>query len=177
MKPYGWVIGCLFIGVVSGCGGNPREGGGVSSKTPNPKPIQPLPQGPSSPALPAAPTTGPSPAAARSFNPEGTPDPFKPPAEEISGGIKRKAGILPLEQFEVNDYQLVGVITGPGLKKAVIQDLTGKGFFVVVGTRIGKEGGKIVRITDKEVLIEESYADSVGRKKNRQIALKLPDSI
>jgi Tfp pilus assembly protein PilP len=176
MKCSGLVIGCLFIWGVSGCGGNPREGAGLSPKPPQAKPIQPLAQGSSSPSLSAGPAIRSDPTD-RPFNPEGTPDPFQPPAEELSGGIKGKAGVLPLEQFEINDYQLVGIITGPGLKKAVIQDPSGKGFFVFIGTRIGKGGGKIIQITGKEVLINEPYVDLTGQKKNRRLALKITDSL
>jgi Tfp pilus assembly protein PilP len=175
MKVYGLVIGCLFILGVSACGGNPRDGAGLTPKPPNPKPIQSLAQGSSAPSGSAGPAIRSEPTD-RPFNPEGTPDPFQPPAEELSGGIKRKAGVMPLEQFEVSDYQLVGIITGPGLNKALIQDMTGKGFFVVVGTRIGKGGGKIIKITNKEVRIDEPYLDLTGRKKNRKLALKIPES-
>jgi type IV pilus assembly protein PilP len=174
MKFNGLVIGGLLIWGLSGCGGNPRESGGLTPKSPNFQPIKPPAQGPSTVNLSTERGSEPR---ERPFNPEGTPDPFQPPAEELSGGIKRKVGVLPLEQFEVGDYQLVGIISGPGLKKAVIQDLTGKGFFVGIGTRIGKGGGKISKITQKEVFIDETYLDVVGRKKNRRIALKIPDPL
>jgi hypothetical protein len=165
------VLGCLILWGFSGCGGNPREGGGLTPKKPNPQSIKPQAQGPSSVNLSAEIGSEPK---ERPFNPEGTPDPFQSPAEELFGGINRKGGVMPLEQFEVSDYQLVGIVSGPGFKKALIQDLTGKGFFVVVGTRIGKGGGKIIKITDKEVLVDEPSLDLSGRKKNRRIALKIP---
>jgi Tfp pilus assembly protein PilP len=166
------IIG-LLIGGLSGCGGNPSENKGPLPKNLNSLPIKPLVQGPPVNIKPAE--IGPKPQE-HPFNPEGKPDPFQPPAEELTGGLKRRGGVLPLEQFEVSDYQLVGIVNGPGLKKAVIQDLTGKGFFVGVGARIGKGGGNITRITEKEVLIEEPYYDLTGRKKNRKISLKIPDS-
>jgi len=167
------ITGFVLWGL-SGCGGNPSENKGPLSKSPPPQPIKPVVQGPPSAYIKPV-EVSPAPQE-HPFNPEGKPDPFQPPAEELTGGLKRKGGVLPLEQFEVSDYQLVGIVRGPGLKKAVIQDLTGKGFFVVVGTRIGKGGGSITRITEKEVLIEEPYYDLTGRKKNRKISLKIPDS-
>lgn len=176
MKFTGLVLSCLLVWGVSGCGGNPQESGRVAPKPPAPKPAKPLAQGPLSLPKPGGPALNPE-AAERPFNPEGTPDPFKPPIEQLSAETtKSKGGTLPLEQFEVSDYQLVGIVSGPGLKKAVIQDLTGKGFFVTVGTRIGKGGGKIVKITDKEVLVEEPYQDLMGRKKSRKVALKIQNS-
>jgi Tfp pilus assembly protein PilP len=167
------IIGLIIWGF-SGCGGNPSENKGPLSKSPNAQPVKPplvqMPPGNIKPMeISPVPLEHP-------FNPEGKPDPFQPPAEELTGGLKRKGGVLPLEQFEVSDYQLVGIVSGPGVKKAIIQDLTGKGFFVGVGTRIGKGGGNITRITGKEVLVEEPYYDLTGRKKNRKISLKIPDS-
>ncbi len=84
--------------------------------------------------------------------------------------------VLPLEQFEVSDFELVGIVTGSGIKKAMVQDLTGKGYFIQVGTRIGKMGGKVTRITGKEVVIEEPFRDFLGRRSSRVITLKLPQA-
>ncbi len=106
------------------------------------------------------------------YNPIGKPDPFMP--TKISAETKKN--LMPLEQFEVKEFELVGVVTGFGLKKAMVQDLTGKGFFIQVGTRIGKMGGKVVRITEKEVVVKEPYHDFLGRRSFRVISLKLPQT-
>ncbi len=81
---------------------------------------------------------------------------------------------MPLEQFEVSDFELVGIVSGPGIKKAMVQDPTGKGFMVQVGTHIGKKGGRITRVADKELIIEEPSRDFLGQKSFRKIALKIP---
>jgi type IV pilus assembly protein PilP len=80
---------------------------------------------------------------------------------------------MPLEQFEVNDFELAAVISGPGMRMAMVQDPTGKGYFIQVGSRIGKKGGTVVSITDKEVIIEEPYRDFMGRKSSRKTTLKM----
>jgi Tfp pilus assembly protein PilP len=178
MKFSGLILSALLLWGISGCGGNPQEGGGPSPKPPVPKPASPPAQSPLSLPKPGGPALSPEPAE-RPFNPEGTPDPFKPPLEQVTADTKSKSkgDALPLEQFEVNDYQLVGIISGAGIRRAVIQDLTGKGFFVTVGTRIGKGGGRIVKITEKEVLVEEPIQDFMGRKKNRKVSLKIPNPL
>lgn len=94
-------------------------------------------------------------------------------SENLSKGKKK---VLPLEQFEVNEFELVGVLTGSGINKAMVQDLTGKGYFIQVGTRIGKMGGKVIRITGKEVVIKEPFHDFLGRRSSRDITLKLPQT-
>jgi type IV pilus assembly protein PilP len=81
---------------------------------------------------------------------------------------------MPLEQFEISDYELVGIVAGSKIRKAMLQDISGKGYLVQVGTIIGKRGGKIVRIAEREVIIEEPFQDFFGKKIIRQISLKLP---
>ncbi len=109
------------------------------------------------------------------YNPTGKPDPFMPTTVSIETTSKGKK-VLPLEQFEVSDFELVGIVTGSGIKKAMVQDLTGKGYFIQVGTRIGKMGGKVIRITGKEVVIKEPFQDFLGRRSSRVITLKLPQA-
>ena len=108
------------------------------------------------------------------YNPTGKPDPFMPTSLSVEGREKKK--VLPLEQFDVNEFELVGIVTGSGTQKAMVQDLTGKGYFLQIGTRIGKMGGKVIRITGKEVFIREPYYDFLGRRSSRVISLKLPQS-
>jgi Tfp pilus assembly protein PilP len=135
----------------------------------NPAPSQAIHQPP--PLLPTAKAEQ-----IESYNPTGKPDPFQPTRVALRIKEKGKKPALPLEQFEVNDYELVGLISGSGVKKAMVQDLTGKGFFIQVGTRIGKQGGKVIRITEKEVVIQEPYKDFLGRKSSRMITLKFPQT-
>jgi Tfp pilus assembly protein PilP len=110
------------------------------------------------------------------YDPTGKPDPFQPTRMVIEAKMKGKKKVMPLEQFEVSDFELVGLVTGSGVKKAMVQDLTGKGFFIQVGTHIGKQGGKVIRITEKEVVIQEPYEDFLGRKSSRMITLKFPQT-
>ena len=84
-------------------------------------------------------------------------------------------GLATLVRSE-SDFELVGVVTGSGIKKAMVQDLTGKGYFIQVGTRIGKMGGKVTRITAKEVVVEEPFQDFLGRRSSRVITLKIPQT-
>jgi type IV pilus assembly protein PilP len=139
------------------------------------KPQPGSPQAPEKHAVPALPEkSGP---ALATYDPRGKPDPFRPVVEglpDAKGSPHSK--MLPLEQFEISDYELVGIVSGPGLKKAMIQDLSGKGYLVQVGTPIGKRGGKIIRIVDREVVIEETFQDFLGRKSVRQVSLKMPQS-
>ncbi|MGC1402058.1 MAG: pilus assembly protein PilP [Thermodesulfobacteriota bacterium] len=153
-----------------GCGEKTPEHLSIQKLPPLPQPVKIRPQGPSlSPVTvhPEKPEQSEPP-----YNPTGKPDPFQP--SRIS--IEAKGGGLPLEQFEVSDFELVGIVSGPGIKKAMVQDPTGKGFLVLEGIRIGKNGGKVTRIADKELIVEEPYRNFLGRKSFRKIALKIQQS-
>lgn len=136
----------------------------------NPAPATILPSA-TGPSLPERPVQATPP-----YNPTGKPDPFMPTTVSIETSGKGKTKVLPLEKFEVNEFELVGIVTGSGMTKAMVQDLTGKGYYLQVGTRIGKMGGKVVRITGKEVFIKEPYYDFLGRRSSRVISMKLPQT-
>ena len=160
-------------------------GGGCGQQTQAPGSTQKLPPITQSPKI--GPQGGPSllptvlpvekqDQSAPPYNPTGKPDPFQPPRVSLEAKTGAKTRVLPLEQFEINDFQLVGIVSGPGVKKAMVQDLTGKGFLVQVGSRIGKNGGKVIRIADKEMVIEEPYRDFLGQKRFRKVDLKIHES-
>ncbi|MEW6184464.1 MAG: pilus assembly protein PilP [Thermodesulfobacteriota bacterium] len=108
------------------------------------------------------------------YNPTGKPDPFQPTSVAQESKEKAKKSVLPLEQFELSDFELVSVVISPKARKAMVQDPTGKGYFIQVGTRIGKNGGKVIRITEKEVVVQEPQQDFMGRKNARIIKLRPP---
>jgi type IV pilus assembly protein PilP len=108
------------------------------------------------------------------YNPIGKPDPFQPTSVAQESKEKTRKSVLPLEQFEISDFELVSVVISPKIRKAMVQDPTGKGYFIQVGTRIGKNGGKVSRITEKEVVVQEPHRDFMGRKTARIIKLKPP---
>jgi type IV pilus assembly protein PilP len=107
------------------------------------------------------------------YNPRGKPDPFEPTTIIPKGRYK----VLPLEQYDANEFVLVSIVAGPGIRRAMVQDPTGKGFIIQAGTRIGKRGGRVIRIAGKEVVIEELFRDFLGRKSLRKIFLKIPQTL
>jgi Tfp pilus assembly protein PilP len=121
------------------------------------------------------PSTGPSALPAKSepyYDPTGKPDPFHPPVLESS----RRAQVPPLQQFEVTEFELVGIVAGKKENRALVQDASGKGYLIKVGTPIGKNQGRVVAIADRRILIEEKIKDFLGREKTRTVALKIPQA-
>jgi Tfp pilus assembly protein PilP len=130
------------------------------------------------PQIALSPSTGPSASPAKTepyYDPTGKPDPFQPPVLDNSGDLKsRRTRGLPLQQFEVTEFELVGIVSGTGGNQALIQDASGKGYLIKVGTPIGKNQGRVVTIADRRILIEETIKDFLGREKTRTVPLRMP---
>jgi type IV pilus assembly protein PilP len=109
-----------------------------------------------------------------SYNPAGKPDPFKPfiqltPVKRVSGSLP----LTPLQKFDVSQLKLVAIISAPEGNIALVEDATGKGYFLKKGTLVGKNDGKVTKILKDRVIIEEVYQDVLGRTKTNEISLSL----
>jgi type IV pilus assembly protein PilP len=107
-----------------------------------------------------------------SYNPAGKPDPFKPFIQLTSARGTRTA-FTPLQRFDISQLKLVAIISAPEGNIALVEDVTGKGYFLKKGTWIGKNDGKVTKILKDKVIIEEVYQDIFGQTKTNEISLSL----
>ncbi len=99
------------------------------------------------------------------YTPVGKRDPFRSLYKNMSGEKEKKNGpIGPLQRYEIDQLKLIAVITGLAQPKAMVTTPDGKGYVVKLGTRIGKNFGRVARIKSGEVVIAEDYRDTNGRK-------------
>jgi type IV pilus assembly protein PilP len=68
---------------------------------------------------------------------------------------------------------LVGVIWNIKDPTALIEDTTGLGYTVRIGTPIGNNDGKIKAIGRDALVIEEEYIDLYGVKRKREVSMRL----
>ncbi|OGP90912.1 MAG: hypothetical protein A2157_05570 [Deltaproteobacteria bacterium RBG_16_47_11] len=111
---------------------------------------------------------------AYTYNPSGKPDPFKPflqltPLREVS----RSAPLTPLQKYEISQLKLVAILSTPEGNTGLVEDATGKGYFIRKGTWIGKNDGKVTKILKDRLIIEEVFRDVSGQKKVNEISLSL----
>jgi type IV pilus assembly protein PilP len=106
------------------------------------------------------------------YTPIGKRDPFKSaykvvrkPGEKAPGGI--------LTKYEIDQLKLTAIISGISQPRAQVDLPDGKGVSVRVGTRIGKNFGRVVRIKHDEVIVSEDYRDWSGRKVTNYIHMKI----
>jgi len=108
-------------------------------------------------------------------------DPFKPfteapPAKEkvvVGKPEKPERDVLPIQRFDVEKFRISGIITGVRENSALILDPNGKGYVVKSGMLLGSNDGRIKRITESSVEVEESFRDDGGKLKKRLVKLML----
>jgi len=154
-------------------------GSGCSKEGPPPQPVvrQPAPKPAEKAVLPQKPaeTQGKKTEAVVLYNPAGKRDPFVP-FLKTEPQLRAKAGLEalpPLQRYELGELKLVGVIWVKAGARALVEDAEGKGYTVNVGTRIGRSGGVVIRITDREVVVREEMVGVRGDRILRENVLQL----
>ncbi len=104
-------------------------------------------------------------------------DPFKPyiqvtPTQSANAGRQQKDA-LPIQRFDIDKFRISGIITGLKENSALILDPAGKGYVVKAGMQIGNNDGRIKRITDSSLEVEETFRDDNGKTKKRLVKLML----
>lgn len=109
------------------------------------------------------------------YSSAGRRDPFQPMQLRARAPVtKRPENLSPLERYDVGQLKLVAIIWNTKEPRAMVEDAAGLGFIVKVGTPIGANEGKVKEIKPTEVVIEESFTDFYGARKNRAVSMKLP---
>ncbi len=108
-------------------------------------------------------------------------DPFRPMGFGISAAKVpshcREENLSPLQQVNLSQLKLVGIVWKIDEPKAMVEDSTGLGYVIKLGTPIGEcqNEGKVKAIRSSEVVIEETFHDPIFRtNKVREVNMKLP---
>lgn len=159
----------LAVGVAAGCG----------TEAPPPQPVvgKPAPksQAPPQPVSPKAEEPQKKAETASLYDPRGKRDPFVSFVREVAPlrGKEELAAVPPIQRYELGELKLVGVLWTNKGAKALVEDAEGKGYSVTTGSRIGRAGGVVVRITEKELVVREEYPGYQGAKTFRENTLQL----
>ena len=109
------------------------------------------------------------------YSPKGRPDPFRPFIVEVKvipvKKGQRRIRLTPLERAALSQFKVVAILWSENESFAMVEDGTGKGYVIKIGTYIGKNGGKVIDIFQDHVVVEEP--DIYGKKKANRIALKI----
>jgi len=110
------------------------------------------------------------------YDVEGRKDPFQPMllVKRAVDAEGTNVTQTPLQQYEVVQIKLVAVILGYGEPMAMVMTPDGKSHYVRKGYKMGKNGGKVVRITTDSVLVEEKFRDVTDAIVTNMVELKIP---
>ena len=103
------------------------------------------------------------------YNPTGKIDPFestfkpKPvPVGRKKKKAKKRIPSTPLEMIDLSQIRLTGIICAGSGNKAMVEEASGKGYVIAVGTYIGIHSGKVIEISNNYITVEEEVEDSSG---------------
>ena len=108
-------------------------------------------------------------------------DPFKPfvqvqVAQQPGAGNVGRTRIkdpLPIQTFDTDKFRVSGIITGMKENSALVIDPAGKGYVVKEGMPIGNNDGRVKRVTNSTVEVEEVFRDDSWRVRKRLVKLTL----
>jgi type IV pilus assembly protein PilP len=116
------------------------------------------------------------------YNSIGKVDPFTPLYKE-EAEKKAQAVVVkpkgperprtPLEKLDLGQLKLTAIVTTKGYRRALVEEATGKGYVVTVGTKIGLERGTIIEIEQERIVIEHQTEDDFGKAASQKRELKL----
>lgn len=89
-------------------------------------------------------------------------DPFKKLPGIFQRGLKRAK--TDLELYPIEDFKMIGMVSGPTRPKAMILAPNGKTYFISPNDRIGVQEGKVTRITSEEVQVQERVVNLLGQE-------------
>ena len=107
------------------------------------------------------------------YSSAGKRDPFQALPLKTQTKRRPRENLSPLERYDLGQLKLVGIVWDAKDPRAMVEDSAGLGYVVKIGTPIGPNEGKIKQIKASEVVIEESYIDFYGARKNRRISMRI----
>ncbi|NOZ25201.1 MAG: pilus assembly protein PilP [Nitrospirae bacterium] len=108
------------------------------------------------------------------YDPEGRRDPFLSIIVLTKQKVeKKKKTVNPLENYDVTDFRLLGVVYADNDYYASVVLPDGKAYTIKKGTTLGLYGGKVIDIKSDTVVIREYIVDYRGQLRPKDTVLKL----
>jgi hypothetical protein len=106
------------------------------------------------------------------YSSEGKRDPFR---SFVLDRLKELASHTkgPLEQFDVGQLTLHGVVWKTNRPRALVADPSGQVYVVREGDPIGTNEGSVVHIDDNLMLVRETYVDAMGEQTTKETEMRV----
>jgi type IV pilus assembly protein PilP len=104
-------------------------------------------------------------------------DPFKTYFDELSQNEQQdQTNLTELQKIDLDKLKLVAVVVGTATPMAMVEDPTGRGHTVKIGTLIGKRLGQVKHIRRGEIVVQEEFRDFTGKRIPQLKELKLDEN-
>jgi Tfp pilus assembly protein PilP len=108
------------------------------------------------------------------YDPAGRRDPFRSfEWEHLKREFAASGQSGPLEQYDLTQLALVGVVWDVGRARALVRDPSGMSYVVAAGARMGKNEGLVTQIQDNLVIVRERYVDLYGNESSQDVELRI----
>lgn len=102
--------------------------------------------------------------------------PDAPPARRRPGGLEKLKIVSRLEEMDLADIRLVGIVLTASGRKALVEDSENRGFILKPGTPVGNRSGTVAEIRDDCVIVEETETDATGDAAVIRRIIRFPDA-
>ena len=109
------------------------------------------------------------------YEPAGKRDPFEPLLTVRNPLVDPGEPLTPLQQFELGQFKLAGIIVGKAEPMALVLAPGGKSYILKKGVKIGKNAGTVVAIEQDGVQVEEKFYDFSGTYRKSIQKIQLPE--
>lgn len=112
------------------------------------------------------------------YNSTGKTDPFIPLVGGTDQSDKKESEkptriLTPLEKMDLGQIRLVAVMSSGDEYTAMVEEASGKGYIVDIGTYIGRNSGTVDRIENDRIIIKETTRNFLGEIKEQYHEMKL----
>lgn len=102
-------------------------------------------------------------------------DPFRSYLADMDTGDGPARPLSDTERFDLSQYRLTAVVSGTTAPRAMVEDPDGEGHVLKMGSKLGKNGGRVTRISSKGIRVIEEFRAPTGQKQFVPIDITLPD--
>jgi type IV pilus assembly protein PilP len=79
-----------------------------------------------------------------------------------------------LQRYELGQLTVVATVWDVSPPRAMLEDRSGMGYIITLGTPIGRNGGVVTAIEPRRVLVEERVLDYYGREQINRVVMETP---
>lgn len=101
-----------------------------------------------------------------------TRDPFRPFTLDLRTGAPVQ--LTPLQRYDPGQLTVVATVWDISPPRAMVEDSTGMGYIISLGTPIGRNDGVVIAIEAQRVVVEEHVLDVYGKERINRIVMQTP---